>query len=310
MRNIPSFSSLRAFESAARLGSFKLAAQELNLSTSAISHQIRTLEALLGVLLFERHGAGTSLNDEGRQYLNAVRVALSQLESATVSLQKKTRSDILRVSLLSSFSTLWLIPRLDYFQSRHPDIEIELIDDVELTDFSTSICDAAIRYDFTGKGQWPDLVSHPLLEEFVFPVCSQDFLVKYPEVTKSLRTGQFPLLINKRHPDEWDVWFGHLGLEFDTGSYSHKSTMDTSNMTLKAASQGLGVALARTPFADQYMETGSLVSIHSGVQSRGVRNYFVYPAVAANNRNLACFRDWLMQESETCNERLKTLFTA
>ncbi len=308
MKNIPSLQSLRAFEAAARHGSFKLAAEELNLSTSAISHQIRSLEHQLGVALFERRGVGVQINDQGKHYLASVRNSMAQLEKATLALQDKKSPNVLHLSLLSSFSTLWLIPRMEQFHRQHPEIGIELSDGIELTDFTTSTNDAAIRYDFEGTANWPGLVVHPLLEEYVFPVCSPTFLSRNPNITQLDWDEQPPILINRQHRDEWDTWFAYLEIDFKSEEYPARSIMDTSNMTLKAASQSLGIALARTPFVDQYLESGSLVQIHSAAQSRGIRNYLVYPASSANNKRLSLFREWLIEEATSCNELNKARF--
>lgn len=302
LRNIPSFSALRAFEYAVRLGSFKEAAEALNISTSAISHQIRSLEKELGKSLFDRQANGVVPTDSARQYLKYVRNAFDQLEKGTDTVRGKQQTGSLQISLLSTLSTLWLIPQLEAFRRSHNRINIELVDNPELVDFNSSRFDAAIRYDFTGNGEWRGLVAHPLVEENIFPVCSPAFLKKYPEVVQLDWRPEHTLLINSRHPDEWDQWCRTAGIQFKTSEHPSCSIMDTSSMTLMAAKNGLGIALARTPFIDQMLKNAELVRIHRAVQKRGIRHFLVYPAEHANRTDLIQFRDWLISLSGQCNQ--------
>ncbi len=307
MRHLPSFSALRAFESAAKLGSFKQAAEALNLSTSAISHQIRALEREIGESLFERHGNGVVMTNAAKQYLKVVGSAFDQLEKGTQSIQRKHHKGTLQISLLSSLSTLWLIPQLDNFNQKYPGINIELIDNAELIDFTSSRIDAAIRYDFSGTGEWPGLVAHPLIEECIFPVCSPAYLKKHPDVVQLDWKPEHTLLINSRHEDEWDSWVNQLEVEAGSRARAHQTVLDTSNMTLMAAKNGLGVALGRTPFLDQYLENSELVRIHHGIQRRGYRHFLVYPPNSANNADLIQFRDWIVSSAKRCNVKYESM---
>ncbi|MBX2870164.1 MAG: LysR family transcriptional regulator [Acidiferrobacterales bacterium] len=306
MRHLPSFSALRAFEAAARFGSFKEAADALNLSTSAISHQIRTLEKELGQVMFERHANGVILTESARLYLTYIRSAFDQLEKGTELIQQNQSKNALRISLLSTLSTLWLIPRLPQFNRLFPNTKIELVDHSELIDFSISRVDAAIRYDFSQKGEWKGLVAHPLIDEYVFPVCSRTYLEEHPEVVELKWNSQHTLLLNSRHPTEWETWLANKEKKQSkkkTGSLPSVVTMDTSNMTLMAAKNGLGIALGRTPFVDQFIENSELVRIHQNVHHRGTRHFLVYPADHANHPKLIQFRDWLITTSAKCNKR-------
>jgi len=253
MTRIPSLTSLKTFETAARLSSFKKAATELNLSTSAISHQIRGLEENLDVILFLRHPGGVTLSDAGQLYLGYVRRSLEQLEEGASVLKRMQRQDTIRISLLSSFSTLWLIPNLMQFNQMHPNTRVELDDDVGIVDFSIASFDAAIRYDFSGTGHWNNVTTHPLFEEWIVPVCSPGYLQEHPEIAQLGLNNRHTLLINKRHPEEWQHWLqaqDNLSVHPSYELQAHNATtmLDTSNMTLMAASKGMGIALGRTPF--------------------------------------------------------------
>lgn len=310
MRNIPSISALRAFELAARLGSFKQAADELGLSASAVSHQIRALEKELGEALFERQSNGIILTEPARTYLKTVRSAFDQLEKGTATIQRRQGGRPLQISLLTTLSTMWLIPELSSFQQKYSAINIELNDSPVLVDFKKSQrFDAAIRYDFNGDARWADLVVHPLVDEYIFPVCSPDFLKQYPEVVDLNWNDQHFLLVNSRHPDEWDRWCDAAGSDFRLKQHSNSTVMDTSAMTLMAARNGLGIALARTPFVDQMMKNMELVRIHRAVQYRGTRHYLVYPTDNANDPSLINFRDWLTETARACNENYAQAFS-
>ncbi len=311
MRHLPSFSALRAFEAAARFGSFKEAADALNLSTSAISHQIRTLEKELGQAMFERHANGVILTESARLYLTYIRSAFDQLEKGTDLVQQNLSKNALRISLLSTLSTLWLIPRLTQFNRLFPNTRIELGDSAELVDFSVSRADAAIRYDFNQKGEWKGLVAHPLIDEYVFPVCSPAYLEEHPEVVELKWHSEHTLLLNSRHPKEWETWANKKGIKLTKNKKEivpSVITMDTSNMTLMAAKNGLGIALGRTPFVDQLLENTELVRIHQEVHHRGTRHFLVYPADHANHPKLIQFRDWLISAAAKCNQHYAESF--
>jgi len=293
MAKLPSFTALCAFEAAARLASFKEAAAELHLSTSAISHQVRGLEQQLGTELFNRTNNSVSLTAKGQAYYQEIQPALACIESATKALSEHQASEYLRVSLLSSLSTLWLIPELETFHSLHPDITLELQEDLEVIDFRNNSIDAALRYDFHDTGQWQGLVAVPLMEELIFPVCSMVYLENNGQLTKSKSDLQNTLLVNSRHRDEWDQWFSAVNYPFKTNEFKSVTVMDTSNMTLTAAANGLGIALGRTPFVNQLLNTGKLQRAHEYVQNRGIRNYLVYPEKTGKYSELLKFEKWL-----------------
>ena len=307
-RQLPSLSALKAFEAAARLGSFKLAAETLNLSTSAISHQIRTLETRLGKALFDRHNNGVTLTLAGNAYLKTVRTAFDQLERGTLAIMGNHGGSPLKISLLATLSTLWLIPRLDSFRTENPKTNIEFVDNPEIIDFKSSTFDAAIRYDFSGRQSWGGLIVHPLVEEYLFPVCSPDYLRAYPEVVSLEWNERHTLLLNSRHPDEWVKWGKAVAMSTDLAKHSNSSLLDTSSMTLMAARNGLGIAMARTPFVDQFVDDASLVRVHPKSISRGVRHFLVYPPENANNPDLIRFRDWLINLAAKSNAGYQRTF--
>jgi len=299
MSKLPSFTALCAFEAAARHASFKHAATELHLSTSAISHQVRGLEEHLGTSLFDRTNNGVSLTAIGQSYYQEIEPALAQIGEATRAVKKPQSAGYLRVSLLSSLSTLWLIPELDKFRDLHPDITLELQEDLEVIDFRNDSIDAALRYDFHAQSEWKGLVSVPLMEELLFPVCSPSYFDQHGRFTHSDSDRKHKLLINSRHPNEWEQWFGVVQYPIPITEFNAKSVMDTSNMTLTAAANGLGIAMGRTPFVNQLLHSGRVVKAHDGVQNRGIRNYLVYPETTTKLPQLLKFSKWLKELAQS-----------
>src|SRR6266581_1943000 len=164
---LPSLNGLRAFEAAARHLSFTAAASELNVTQTAISHQIRRLEQELGIRLFVRQNRSLALTPEARDYLPGVRAAFNDLRLATDRVLRKDNDHVLTVSTLASLAAKWLLPRLSAFQEAHPDIDVHITTSASLVDFKSGDVDAAIRY---GRGNWPGLRAAWLMADQLFPV--------------------------------------------------------------------------------------------------------------------------------------------
>src|SRR5579875_2733793 len=173
MALLPSLNGLRAFEAAARHLSFTRAAAELNVTQTAISHQIRRLEEQLGVVLFERGHRALTLTREAEAYLPAVRAAFEDLRQATARLRQRGRDDVLTVSTTASLAAKWLVTRVAAFQDAHPGIEVRITTSAHLVDFRREQVDMAVRY---GRGHWPGLRAQWLMAEEMFPVCSPALL--------------------------------------------------------------------------------------------------------------------------------------
>src|SRR3954463_3595462 len=170
---LPSLNGLRAFEAAARHLSFTLAAAELNVTQTAISHQIRRLEEELGIRLFIRQNRALALTAEARDYLPGIRAAFNDLRLATDRLLRKDDDKVLTISTLASLAAKWLLPRLTDFQEQHPGIDVRITTSTSLVDFQRDDVDDAIRY---GRGQWPGLRADWLMADELFPVCSPSLI--------------------------------------------------------------------------------------------------------------------------------------
>src|ERR1700720_1757252 len=176
---LPSLNGLRAFEAAARHLSFTVAASELNVTQTAISHQIKRLEQELGIRLFVRQNRALALTPEAKDYLPGVRAAFNDLRLATDRVLRRDSDHVLTVSTLASLAAKWLLPRLSAFQEAHPGIDVRITTSTSLVDFKSGDVDAAIRY---GRGHWPGFRAAWLMADDLFPVCS-----------RALLTGEKPL---------------------------------------------------------------------------------------------------------------------
>lgn len=208
-RHLPPLNGLRAFEAAARHLSFTRAAEELNVTQTAISHRIRALEERLGVRLFRRLPRGLVLSEEAQLFLPPVRDAFDQIAAATERLSKEQTGGVLTVSVLPSFAAKWLVPRLGRFRAAHPDIDLRITAALELVDFARDDVDVAIR---CGRGHYPGLRVQRLFGETIYPVCSPLLLEGPQALRRPADLGHHTLL----HDDDtsaWQLWLEHAGVE-------------------------------------------------------------------------------------------------
>src|ERR1700693_1997214 len=168
-RRLPPLSALRPFEAAARLQSFSRAAQELHLTHGAVSRQVRALEDHVGVELFSRYGKRVALTPEGRAFAERIRNALQEIVQAADALSSRKRDPRLTVSVVPSFASRWLMPRLIRFMEAHPKIEVNVLTSTAFTNFTDDGVDVAIRL---GRGPWPSLACEHFLDDEYFPVAS------------------------------------------------------------------------------------------------------------------------------------------
>jgi LysR family glycine cleavage system transcriptional activator len=292
---LPSLNGLRAFEAAARHMSFTAAAGELNVTQTAISHQIRRLEEELGVRLFLRQNRSLALTAEAKEYLPGIRAAFNDLRLATDRLKRKDSDRVLTVSTLASFAAKWLLPRLSTFQQAHPDIDVRITSSTSLVDFRHDDVDAAIRY---GRGHWPGLRADWLTADELFPVCS-------PALLKGDRPLRCPqdlahhtlLHTSGGYDDDWRLWLTAAGLPPDI-SKQRGLSFDLILMTVQAAIDGLGIALGRTSYVEGDIAKGRLVVPFKFALPADAGFYLVSPQARAESAKLAAFRQWLLASAK------------
>lgn len=287
----PPLSSLVAFETVARRLSFTVAANELHLTPSAISHQIAKLEEFLGVRLFERTARNVELTEAGQDYLKRVAGALAAISAATDNARKGVRNS-LHVHSTPSFATLWLMPRLADFAKVHPGISLSLSSSVVHSDFSVGQADIDIRY---GLPNWPLLTVQPIFDEQITPLASPAFLKRHRiEAPEDLL--HVPLIQSTVSVVQWPDWFASRGVADSPAGYAYR--FDRAFMTLDAAVQGLGVALESTSIGDPHLRKGRLRPVFDPGWSLPVQAHFlVYPARHAQRSEVVSFVEWLRERA-------------
>ncbi len=270
--------------------SFTNAASELNVTQTAISHQIRRLEQELGIRLFVRQNRALTLTPEAREYLPGVRAAFNDLRLATDRLQRRDNDHVLTVSTLASLAAKWLLPRLSAFQEAHPGIDVRITTSTALVDFRTGDVDAAIRY---GRGQWPGLRADWLMADQLFPVCSPALLAGKKPLRQPEDLADHVLLHSSAgNDDDWRLWLTAAGLPTNLSKQPGVS-FDLVFMTVQAAIDGLGVAMGRTSYVEADIAKGRLVVPFDITLPADAGFYLVSPEARADAPKLSAFRDWL-----------------
>jgi len=302
---LPPLSTLLAFEAVARRRSFALAAGELSLTASAVSHQIARLESLLDVKLFDRSPQGVRLSAAGEAYLRRVAGALGAIGAATEDLRQGVRNS-LYVHSSPSFASLWLMPRLANFAHAHPDVSLFLSASHVHSDFALGQADLDIRY---GIPQWSDLVVQPLFKENILPLASPAFAEHYA-LREPAGLLRIPLIQSTISVVQWVDWLGAQGVK--RGPERFALRFDRAQLALDAAVQGLGAALESTTIAAPLIVEGKLVPLFDPTMAVTVQGHFVvYPARHAKRPEVEAFLHWLHAQTEATPDPLPaTLKTA
>ena len=288
MKRLPPLTTLPVLEAAARLQSFSAAAAELNVTHGAISHQIRSLEESVGVALFARAGRRVVLTAEGAAFADSIRAALGKVSEAVEAISPIERERKLKISVLPSFASRWLMPRLGKFLEANPAYEISVEALQTRADFTTDGVDVAIRF---GVGPWPGLHSERLAGDSYFPVCSPKFRRgKLP--TKPSQLIGLPLFRND--VDLWEKWFAAAGIK-NTPTTTGIDYNDAA-IFLQQAIAGEGIALTRRSLIGNDFANGKLVRLFD-IEIKSENDYhLVCLPQNANSRKVRTFRDWVLQE--------------
>ncbi len=291
MAAIPPIANLLAFDAVARRRSFVLAATELHLTASAISHQVARLESQLGVRLFERSAHGVRLSTAGERYMSRVNGALTAIAAATDDLRQGV-SNSLYVHAAPSFATLWLMPRLQAFARAYPDISLNLSAAHTHSDFALGQADIDIRY---GLPRWPNVEIEPLFEESIVPLASPAFIQEH-RLKRPEQLLDVPLIQSNVSIVQWPDWFAAFAEQRAPERYAVR--FDRAQMSLDAATQGLGVALESTTIAGSHIAQRRLQPVFGLDKAVKVKAHFaVYPARHARRQPVEAFLAWLHGEA-------------
>ena len=276
------------FEAAARYENFGMAASELHVTPSAVSHQVRSLEDTLGVILFERDRRKVALTPIGEQYYMVVRQSLNELEVATRRIQANPETDTVVLSVAPNFLMRWMMPNIQSFQRQYPEVSLQISASSGLIDFNRANVDMAIYF---GDGNWPDIEMIHLNRVYLVPVCSPDLLSggKALDRPEDLR-GHTLIHVGKRL-HEWPEWFERAGL--DSVGLGRGLQMSSSQLATAAAQEGLGVALGDSTLSAREIAEGKLVTPFDILLDTRKSFYLVYQKGRYETAGMRVFREWI-----------------
>jgi LysR family glycine cleavage system transcriptional activator/LysR family transcriptional regulator of beta-lactamase len=281
---------LRAFEAAARHGSFTLAAKDLHVTQAAVSRQVRLLEERLGFALFRRHANGLELTDQGRAFQPGLTDAFDTIERLTDQVTAMRPGPVLTVGVAPAFALHWLIPRLAGFNRSHPEVEVRM---------ATGGARLPLRDDWTcavrrGAGEWPGYIAEELFPATLLPVCT-------PALASGLRSphdlSSATLIVVSHLRAQWSWWFEAVGLSAPVQPAAEVS-FENSPMAIKAVLDGVGVAVAQLPYVSDALISGRLVAPFPIVRRKYESWYLAYRPIRQQDPALRVFRDWLHSEAE------------
>jgi LysR family glycine cleavage system transcriptional activator len=296
---IPPLSALRGFEAAARYSNFSRAASELNVTQSAISHQVGQIERLWKLSLFERRMGHVVLTAAGQALAPVIRQFLMQLEDTLDNLSGEARGSVLRANVHNSFAVTWLLPRLPAFYRRHPKVRVWLSTN-EFSGFDAMDVDIAIRL---GIGDWKGVYQELLLKEYLFPVCSPELLQRYSRPQRPSDLLSLPLIVRHRAeldgrkvpPPSWRDWFAENGVE--NAAIPDSMVFPHTSMAIQAAIDGQGVALARSAHISDQIERGQLVKLFTNAVPSASGYWILCREGRQNEGPIRTFRQWLKRRA-------------
>jgi LysR family glycine cleavage system transcriptional activator/LysR family transcriptional regulator of beta-lactamase len=286
---MPSLNGLRAFEAAGRLGSFKAAAEELNVTQTAVSHMVRLLEKHLGFALFHRHANRLELTDQGRAFQPGLTEAFDTIARLSDQVGSMQAGPVLTVGVAPTLALHWLIPRLTSFNRNHPNIEVRV---------ATGGAMLPLRDDWTctvrrGAGSWPGYIAEELFPTTLVPVCT-------PAIAAGLRHPRdlhaATLIVVSHLREQWTWWFEAAGLSAPIQPVNEVS-FESSVMAIQAVLDGVGVAVAQLPYVSDALETGRLVTPFTIINRKYEGWYLAYRPIREKDPALLTFRKWLHGEA-------------
>ncbi|MCP5366660.1 MAG: LysR family transcriptional regulator [Hyphomicrobiales bacterium] len=292
-RILPTFTSLQCFEAAARHLNFTRAAEELNLTQSAVSRQVRNLESFLRQDLFRRADRRLGLTEAGADYARAVAGLLDGLQAETLKvLTRDAGPQVLNLALFPTFGSFWLIPRLGGFTAAHPHLQLNLTTGTRPFDLEADDVDVAIQH---GDGTWPGAVTHLIAQEETIPVCAPS-LVDGRRRVPAAELARFTRLHLQSRPYAWDEWMTARGLDAPGGEAAADTgpRFEFFNMVIRAALAGLGVAVLPRMFVGEELAAGHLVAPFGPAVLSHRAYYMAYAARKADLPKVVAFRDWLL----------------
>lgn len=308
LRNLPPISALCSVEAVTRHRSVTRAANEIGLTQSAVSHNIRLVEDYVGVPLFKRDSGGTIALPQGEALSTAIRDGLSRISDSITAIKRSDVGPNLTISLLPGFAVKWLFPRLIKLDEAYPEIEPSITTGAHLADFDAGEADVALRY---GTGNYSGLYVEKLFEEDMFPVSHPRFTLEEAGAKRLSVIGDLAkhtLLHDEIWPlretrTGWRAWLEQAG--YADLAVSRGRHFTQSNISIQAAIEGFGVAMGRSPLVVDDLRDGRLTAPFGPAVKTGYSYYFVCPKTSLQYDTVKAFRDWLMQEAEATQELMR-----
>jgi LysR family glycine cleavage system transcriptional activator len=283
--------ALTAFEAAARLGSFRLAAGELGITRSAVSHQVKALDQRLGILFFRRDARRAELTQAGHIYYPAIREAFDQIETQTRALRPTVNDNELTIQVYFTVALKWLIPRLHDFERRYPDMKVRLSTSYFDWDFDEKHVDAGI---ILARNKSPQHYYRPLFRSLLTPVCAPE-LMKGPNAIKTPQDlKRHKLLYVYTAEEDWQLWFEAAGVK--GLKLSDRLAVDSYILAQEAALEGRGVAMTIGPFATEEIKTGRLVQPFPLLVPHRHQWQFACNSEHRMKPKIKRFEDWLVKQ--------------
>jgi LysR family glycine cleavage system transcriptional activator len=292
--HLPPLNALRAFEAAARLQSFSLAAAELRVTQGAISRHIKILEETLDTKLFRRSHRQVTLTEDGRALRKTVREAFELIEEQTNLINPHYADQILRVKSLPTFALRWLIPRLSRFSEKHSEVKVSIHTSHRFADFDSGDVDVSIEW---GRGGWKGSQAELLFPTMLVPVCSPKLANGAGPPRSIADLAKYVLLHSEQRPNLWNQWLSAAGAP---SIITHDvARFEDSGLVYQAALDGLGVAIAEAAYVRNDFTNGRLVQPFPHVEVCEEGYYFVYPANKLRLRKVSTFRNWITGQAKS-----------
>lgn len=288
-RKLPSLSALECFDAVMKTGHVTQAAKSLNLTQSAVSRQIKTLEDFVQQPLFKRQQKRLSPTDAAIEYAEAVAPLLDNLEAATLKLLTWSAYDrVLTIGLLPTFGSRWLIPKLGSFTSKYPDIQVNIATGLTPDDFTAAKTDVAVQY---GKGDWPGYTCHLIQEERIVAVAAPLLITQM----KGAPLVDYDHLHMRTRPSAWQHWFNVTTSLGETASAG--TQFENFTMMIEAVRSGLGAAVLPEMYVAQDIESGKLSAPFGAPIKSDAGYYLAYPNHLSESYKVSAFKEWLIEQS-------------
>lgn len=288
----PPLRAVRAFESFARHGSVAAAARELEITASAVSHQLQVLESFVQTPLTIRRGRSLVLTDEGRDYYRSISTAFSVLRSATGFVRERSSRRQITISLIPLFGMGWFIPRLHDFLDANDDVDVTVLY-ANHRNYRSDAADLSIRF---GTGDWSDYTSTPLMSGAVVPVCTPRFLQRYGPLRKPADLAGVPL-VHDEDRSTWANWLQSVGVRHI--ARTEGPLFEDGQLTLSATLADLGAALMRAPLVSRELASGALRKLFDHELDDGRHYYLCWRTDAEMPDGAQRLAQWLLESTKT-----------